>query len=315
VGGNHSTEGARIIRSLHRQLCRKYRFKEDDEQWHEMPDDRKLAELMNKISTQLKAAKQKEVIFLDAADQLTSGQKGKLVPDLLNRLPPGFFCVISTLPDKTAWRGSPIQMLAEEDFSNLVDDKKDCLALLDRRGAGFLDEEFRRRIVEVTPPNPLPMMFTIDSHLRKLEKPIEGEEELRKSLAKNVEPWRELPETRVKHDLEWVVDCCWQQHRIAHERALFILGVHTCVGRDITRSELEALNKAAGTKLGKDKLWDEDTEKVLRQSANLFKGSPVDNPTEPLRFRNDIYKRVLKNLVIQLPADESEAEKAKESET
>lgn len=324
--GNESTDPNHIARSLYFQLRLNYAFEEPFE-WRDWPVEKKLAELMLKVSKERLTDGGKEVIFLDGADQIVGGSPGALAPTMLNNLPAGFFCVITTRPEKSAWRGKSVLCLAEDRFADLVDEEHDERLLLEervrrlqqaRRARGEPPLAWKFKFPDDIVAKPFPTMFVLDSRLRSFEYPVHSdpkEDELCAALQANVEYWRTAPYSLVKQELERVLDFAENPDnykdanigKIGAQRALNVLAVHMCAGRPVSPRELQALDAAAGnTQDPMYKLWDKGTEIVLNRAKNLFRRSPADAPeaNQTLEFYHKTYIDVIRKEYTPTPAEE-----------
>ena len=204
----------------------------------------------------------------------------------------------------------------------LLDEDADARKLLEERVGGLPTPphwtfKFPNEIVA----KPCPTMFTLDNRLRALEKPILGdpsEEKLRQKLLNDVEEWRAAPEELVREELGRVLAFAekpenysneYEAGKIGAQRALFILGVHACVGRPITLRELEALDaKGKGSTPPAERLFGEDARVILKRAGNFLIGDPWDTEKpqpQPFEFYHPGYARAILEEELYVQADET----------
>jgi hypothetical protein len=326
-GGSQSSELEHIFRSICFQLQWKYGFFEDPPEWKNFNAAQRLSDVMRKVNDE-RLAGRSEIIFLDAADQIVLRDSGSSLPQVLNNLPTGFIWVITRRQGATvSTRSEYTQWSIKKDFLELVDEKEDAHELLTRRDPHL---PWKFKFPDDIVAEPCPTMLTLDARLRAIEHPIPGdlaEKELRENLVTNPAQWRTAPENLVMEELGRVLWYAedpanykddYKNGKIGARRALFVLGVHACAGRPVDLQELEALDSAGAEKTTKEeRLYGKDARVILKRAANLFEGNPLEaqQKDEKIRFCHPSYAEAILHAEFEVPADESEAEKAKESET
>lgn len=270
----HSTgEPGTICQQFYHQLRRKYRLPEHGGKSIEV----KLEHLLSAISRQLPNG-EKEVLLLDAADQVEPGTV--LLPQVLRRLPRGILCIITSRPDQR-WKQECLdtEEWLVEDF---LDARQDAAALLRMRGQRLTAPLAVELIERIEHAETLPVMYTLDKCLSKLEYPersFASEEQLQ-DLRSSSEAWLASPETLVNRELDLCLHDLENQG-ISREQTVRTLGTLALAREHCSQPILRQLG-----------LWREGlTDKVLERARNLFK--PMTRDQRMYLFDHPGIRRVI----------------------
>jgi len=195
--GSETSKPHSVAACLYNRLRRKRpEFREPDA-WANLDVEAKLEKLLQSLSEGELGGGQKEVLYIDAADQAEAGAAAPLLRGALRDLPRGVLCIISTRAHLGWLRAREGVELLE--IEPVLDDRSDVRAYLHRRGRHLsppLPDPFVEQVV--SQPDP-PVFFTVESLLRQLENP--GESSSRKTeLREKPGIWAMPAEARVEDE-------------------------------------------------------------------------------------------------------------------
>jgi len=284
-----------VANSLYQQLRIKYAVWEPREWGIQTAGDR--LELILKDQVAPKLGGRKEVLFVDAADQVGVKDLEFLLPGALRlRLPAGVLCVI-TSRYQLAWLGQPVTTWHWDD---VADERGDVGEFLERRSRGLpvpLDELFVKTVLDQPGPK---VFFTVKKNLRTLE--AEGQTAVARELRANPLLWLLPAEELIEGDA---------QTRIRRLTGLGIteqvfwrtLGLLACAGKHLSPELMQEL-----------RVWEEGTtDVILRMAANFFKTDmQVFRPQLTFEFDHPGYQRSIAgdpNDLTRTPGHLSEADR------
>ena len=260
-----------IAACLYDRLRRKYVFPEPSE-WKEaqVSNRVKLEHLLRHISEN----GNKEVLYIDAADQAESSSRDPLLPGTLPNLPLGVVCVI-TSRTQLDWLQT-MRSVTVWELDEYTDDRADIQIFLQQR-ASFLSKDFIEQII--TQPDP-PVFYTVAATLRKLEEQTAAEAE-RDQLHTDPTLWCLPPEELIQTEaLRRVAEA--EAAGISQTQFWQTLGILALAGEDLSQEQLDELG-----------LWEDGTtDRVLQFAANFFKRrSTLHEPQTPYQFDHPGYYR------------------------
>lgn len=176
-----------IATCLYDRLRRKYTILEPPE-WQRLPPVDKLKRLLLLVSQDELQGGQKEILYIDGAEQIEGNAKYTQVIELIGMLPPGVFCIMTAQPNITgADTQSSITIWNIHEF---VDDRSDVRALLLKKREQLpqnwhLTDTFVEQIVA---GDRAPNLETVTGCLYQLQNRNERESK-KEWLTKDPNPW------------------------------------------------------------------------------------------------------------------------------
>jgi WD40 repeat protein len=264
-----------IAESLYRQLRIKYAILEVGDWQGLTAEDRLQRLLRERVSPQLDG--QKEVLFIDAADQADVSTTQFLLPGAFRDLPSGVLCVI-TSRHQLAWIGTRENVTLWEWGKTWGDesarwDREDIgryLIRQDQQHALSLRHDFIEEIVGQPRP---PVFYTVRKNANHLREPTPAgtdPDELRSDVAPWLLPAEEsIDRMLMRAEVEAV------RRGIAEHDFWECLGLLAVAGEPLSPEQLEGL-----------RVWQPGTSaKVLALTADIFAARPrLPAPRQPYEF-------------------------------
>lgn len=269
-------ERRNIAGCLYSRLRRKYASPEPRE-WEQQKVESRLQQLLKHLSVTELGETQKEVLFLDAADQAEAGEGSPLLPDVLRKLPPGVLCIITSRAN-VAWLQTweAVTICGLDDY---VDDRSDVRKYLELRAAMAipLSSEFIGEIVNQSDP---PIMMTVEMNLRRLGDPMESDE-AKGQLLTDPKLWCIPPDDLIKTEAARALGKA-RAHGISKYRFWETLGLLAVARESLSESVLDDFG-----------LWERGTtDLVLECASNSFRlRPPLGRPDVPYVFEHPGYQR------------------------
>lgn len=246
----------------------------------------RLDALLSLLSPDLVRAGKREVLCIEAADQVDAVEAGALIPRIIGSLPPGVFGLITTRPHKEGWKGPGSRTCIVEslEFTGLADDRAATRLLLSRRNARLrprLPAAFLKRIF--ADPDRVPVMFTVDRLLRVLELADPADAARCRQLRDDPAAWLAAPADLVADEVEAVIQRAGRLARpLGREEVLTALGLLAAAAEPLRPSWIEAMDLEASCPAG-----------LFRLAANFFHRRPDLEPDAPWQFSHPGYGREL----------------------
>lgn len=272
-----SGEPRHIAACLYDRLRRKHLFAEPPE-WGAGAPERKLELLLKHLSATVLKDGQKEVLYVDAADQAEADTSKPLLPGALRVLPPGVLCVITSRANLEWLRTARGVTVWEMD--DYIDDRADVRAYLRQRARQHfpaLADDMVEKIV--TQPAP-PVFFTVAARIRQLQ-----DQNLtavqRQALLTTPDLWIVPPEELITSEALHVIA---EAGTVGINEAAFwrTLGLLAVARAALHEEQLRAFG-----------LWkEEETDRILTIAANFFRRRPLlRDPRVPYHFEHPGYHR------------------------
>jgi WD40 repeat protein len=278
-----------LARKLYYHLRRVHLLPEPVER-AEWPIVRKLGELLNDLGRRNARTGAKDVILVDAADQVDLPSDTKLVPDILPAvLPPGVVCIISSRPDLAWLRDRKMVaeffgMRAASDGIPLCTRDWDDIGRYLRTQEVFKLPATLLEGVMQKRNGPPPVFFTVAKQLAELQAGKLSAERRNEYLTKP-DLWLSPPEELIERQLSIVLNTVNPDGQ-QHARIWDALGVFAVARAPISEDELRGL-----------KLWTAGfTDLIVRESANFFfPRDPAGPPHRvPFRFEHQGYLKLIR---------------------
>ncbi len=263
---HHTGEHENIAKSLYQQLMKKYEFVESSE-WKTDPPKKRLSKLLAFMSRHILKEGQKEVIYIDAADQAEPSSQEALMPGTLRKLPAGILCVITSRPN-IDWKGDFTEVLKMDDFTN---DREDIGEFL--RKSGELEDDFIGEILQREEP---PIFFSVERNIRKLRDSSYPEKE-GMNLRTDAKLWTVPPEDLVQSETAHLLKSAEGQG-LSPDDVWEALGLLVSAKENLDKNQLDSLGIWRNANLGQ----------VLQLAANFFNHR---DPKEPYQFAHPGYHR------------------------
>lgn len=284
--------GENLARAIYYHL-RRIHLMEEPEEWAGWDITRKLGELLKVRGKENARTGNKDVILVDAANQVEMPGNRKLVPDILPaELPPGIVCIIGSRSD-LGWLRD--QTVVAEFFAMNVQssgfrlwtkdwDDVECYLRAQRLNdfkPGLIEEVMglRRRNPQAGPP----VFFTVAKQLSELKGDTLTPDRKREYLTKP-EFWVSPPEDLIDRQFNIVfktVNPAGDDRADEQAAIRNTLGILAVVREPICETEIRGLG-----------LWKPQfTDLVLKQSACFFlpRGSAAERHLKPFRFEHQGY--------------------------
>ncbi|MEO7318643.1 MAG: hypothetical protein ABIZ56_06620 [Chthoniobacteraceae bacterium] len=241
------------------------------------------------LALRMEEKDEREVLYLEAADQTQGDHPRDLIPRIFARLPARIYCVITTRHFREAWLGSRTVITVSTDFET-VDDRKDCRKLVSEWNQRFrlgLPSTFVRRLFPKARPSPF--MFTVHSWLEMLRRNDPQEAALCAKCRTDSGVWLDPPKRRIEDELDRLVFRAERLPQpVAQEQVLETLRLCAVAAEALTPAMLDAL--------GLNRPYQEP---VLRLAANFFHDRPTVE--SPWRYRVQGYARCILEKVRREP--------------
>lgn len=284
VGGYSSltAQPQQVAACLYRRLQRKYVFPEPPE-WARWNAADKLERLLQHVSEVELGPAAREILYLDAPDQVRSEPHQALIPDILRPLPPNIFCIITCRPrldwldlhhDVTVW-----------EMDKRVDDRTDVqnyLTAMRQLETVELSDSLLQQIVSQKEP---PVFFTVAQRMRQLAAP--QVDAAQKRDLDDPARWTIAPETLIADEARHLVRQALGFH-LAENRIWQTLGLYAVAREPISEAQLTQWD-----------LWEEGTtDRLMLLASNFFTVRPLlRQPELPYEFAHPGYHdQVLKHL-------------------
>lgn len=278
--------GENLARKIYYQLRRTHLTPEPVE-WNGWDITRKLPELLKYIGRKNAQSGEKDVILIDAVDQVELPGDLAFVPDILPvELPPGIVCIISSRsnPDLLRYREFGAEFFKIEGgnggMPHCTDERADIREYLAEQKMYPLPQDLIDGMMKQPTP---PVFFTVVKRLAELKAGTLSAERKQEYLTDAklwVKPSEQLIERQIQHIIGTV-----NTDRTKEAVIWNTLGVISVVREPICEEELSGLG-----------LWQEGfTNTILKAAASFFLPRTSGGPRhqEPFRFEHQGYPDVI----------------------
>jgi WD40 repeat protein len=283
--------GENLARKIYYHLRRIHLTPEPIE-WSKWDITRQLSELLHYLGRKNAQSGEKDVILIDAADQVEMPGGQALVPDILPaELPPGVVCLISSRPN--------LEWLQRPDFhaeffkieggnggrSACTDERADIREYLTRQKVYPLPQSLIEEIMKQPVP---PVFFTVVKRLAELKAGRLSAVRDPRAYLTDASLWVCAPEELIERKINYIIETV-NTDRTKTSAIWDTLGVLAVVREPISEDALHGLG-----------LWQEGfTSTIVVQAASFFLPRNAAGPRhqQPFRFEHQGYPDVIKDML------------------